>query len=65
MVDKLVLVDENNGLLLQAILEEAKKDEDHTEHVLDVVCVGSEPATCSSGMSFDASTSQKKFTSCY
>jgi hypothetical protein len=65
MVDKLVLVDENNGLLLQVIVKEAKKDEDHTEHVLDVVCVGSEPDSGSGGLSFDASTSQKKFKSCY
>jgi hypothetical protein len=65
MVHKLVLVDENNGLFLQAILKEAKKDEDHTEHVLDLVCVGSEPPSCSSCMSFDASTSQKKCKTCY
>jgi hypothetical protein len=62
MVDKLVLVDESNGLLLQAVLKEAKKDKDTTEHILDVVCINSKPAASGS---FDLAAARKKSKSFY
>jgi hypothetical protein len=56
MVDKLVLIDEHHGLLLQVILKEAKKDEDTTDHVLDVVRIASTHDSGTADIPFDLAT---------
>jgi hypothetical protein len=64
MVDKLVLVDQHHGLLLQVILKEAKKDEDTTDHVLDVVRIASTRNVGTADIPFDLATVYRKNKRC-